>query len=241
MFTSRHRVSAVVVGSFVALIMAAPIAPASAEGLFDLLFKPSQRQAPAPAASPYADPTQPAEAAVPRVERSPSVSYCVRLCDGKFFPIQRSAATPAQVCSSFCPAAKTKIFSGSGIDHATARDGTRYADLASAFAYRPRVVDGCTCNGKDGFGLVNMQAAEDPTLRPGDIVATSNGLAAYGGGRKAGADFTPIGSYSGVSAEMRKKLADTKVAPAAAVAAPAPKTDLKTVNDGEGKRAQLTR
>ena len=40
-----------------------------------------------------------------------SVAYCVRLCDGRYFPIQRHAnASPAQLCSAFCPAAKTQVF-----------------------------------------------------------------------------------------------------------------------------------
>ncbi len=121
-----------------------------------------------------------------------SVAYCVRLCDGRFFPIQRSSgADPAQICSGFCPAAQTKIFSGSGIDHASARDGARYADLKNAFAYREKTIPGCTCNGKDAFGLVNTPAAADPTLRAGDIVATNTGFVTYTGGRR-NAEFTPV-------------------------------------------------
>ena len=151
----------------------------------------------------------------------PAVSYCVRLCDGHFFPIQRSAATPVEICNSFCPAAHTKIFSGASIDHAVAHDGTRYADLSNAFVYRTRVVPGCSCNGKDAFGLVNMQAAEDPTLRHGDVVATADGFVAYSGTHKKTADFTPINnSASGVSAESRRQLAQTRIAPAST---PAPR------------------
>ena len=77
-------------------------------------------------------------------------AYCVRTCDGRYFPLQRNAgASPAELCKSFCPAAKTMVFSGSKIDHAVGPDGTRYADLDNAFAYRDKVVDNCTCNGKD--------------------------------------------------------------------------------------------
>jgi hypothetical protein len=138
----------------------------------------------------------------------------VRLCDGHFFPIQRTAATPAETCSSFCPASHTKVFSGSSIDRAVARDGGRYADLANAYAYRDRVVPGCTCNGKDAFGLARVQVADDPTLRPGDIVATETGFATYNGngGRKRGADFTPIDASRGQS-EWRRQLAKTPIAP----------------------------
>ena len=59
-----------------------------------------------------------------------SVAYCVQLCDGRFFPVQRPAgAAPEQTCSSFCPATRTKIYRGASIDQAVAADGRRYADL----------------------------------------------------------------------------------------------------------------
>ena len=79
--------------------------------------------------------------------------YCVRTCDGRYFPLQRHAGTsPAEQCKSFCPAAKTMVFSGSKIDTAVAQNGTRYADLDNAFAYRDKVSDGCSCNARTGSG-----------------------------------------------------------------------------------------
>jgi hypothetical protein len=187
-----------------------PGAPASAQGLFDFLFGAPRRPMPA-SASAYADPSQ-SNPFGRRSEHSASggaVAYCVRLCDGRFFPIQRSSgADPAQVCSSFCPAAKTKIFSGGSIDHASARDGTRYADLRSAFSYRERIVPDCTCNGKDSADLVTRPAAEDPTLRTGNIVATENGFVAYTGNKRRDAEFTPV------TGEMRARLAGVRIVPA---------------------------
>lgn len=104
-----------------------------------------------------------------------SVAYCVRLCDGRYFPMQRHAnATSIQLCNAFCPAAKTQVFNGSQIDHAVASTGARYASLDNAFVYREKIVPGCTCNGKDTFGLAKIDAAHDPTLRPGDIVASGD-------------------------------------------------------------------
>jgi hypothetical protein len=109
-----------------------------------------------------------------------STGYCVRLCDGRYFPVQRAGeVSPDALCSAFCPASKTKVYFGSNIDHARASDGKRYEDLDNAYEYRERVVPDCTCNGKDAFGLVALDAASDPTLRPGDIVATKDGLMAY--------------------------------------------------------------
>ena len=104
-----------------------------------------------------------------------AVAYCVRLCDGRHFPMQRhSNATSIQLCNAFCPAAKTQVFNGSQIDHAVAANGARYANLDNAFVYREKVVAGCTCNGKDSFGLAKIDIKSDPTLRPGDIVASGD-------------------------------------------------------------------
>jgi hypothetical protein len=242
MLNSRHISMSLAVLAAIAL---AP-APASAQGLFDIFFGGTQRPAPPPSASAYADPTQnvgrPSDAG-PRVETGPAVSYCVRLCDGRFFPIQRSAATPVEVCNSFCPAAKTKVFSGGGIEHAVAHDGTRYADLANAFVYRTKVVPGCTCNGKDAFGLVNtMKAAEDPTLHQGDVVATADGFVAYSGGGRHG-DFTPIEAASSparISSEARRQLSQTKIMPGSAPASEQVNASAAT-RDGNDRQAQLSR
>jgi hypothetical protein len=52
-------------------------------------------------------------------------------------------------------------------------------------------------------------------LRPGDVVATSNGLVAYSGprGGSQSGDFTPVASYPGLTAEIRARLTEIKVAP----------------------------
>ena len=189
------------------LAIAAAPAPAAAQNLFDFFFSGARRPSPPPMASAYADPQAEPNGARPsdqRLESGPAVSYCVRLCDGRFFPIQRSAATPVEVCNSFCPASRTKIFSGGSIDHAVAHDGSRYADLSNAFAYRNRIVPDCTCNGKDAFGLAPFDMSNDPTLRPGDIVSTKDGFVAYSGARGQGAAFTPIDSGS-VSAQLNPR------------------------------------
>jgi hypothetical protein len=201
-----------------------PTGPASAQGVFDSLFG----RRPASPANAYADPSPSFNpfnlfGSRPEAQRPPEMgvggAFCVRTCDGRFFPVQQHAGlTPAQACSSFCPAAQTKIYNGSSIEQSVGPDGRRYTDLATAFAYREKIVPGCTCNGKDAFGLVTTPVDEDPTLRPGDIVATNNGLMAYNGNigsaRKQTASYTPISSYSGLSGDLRRKLTETKVAPA---------------------------
>jgi len=165
------------------MLSAAP-AVAQNENFFEMLFGRQQRprQYVPPQASPYADPSQPNVGERPAPSSGGggrAVAYCVRLCDGRYFPIQRHAnANPAQLCSAFCPAAKTQVFNGSQIDHAYAGGGQRYADLENAFVYRQRIVEGCSCNGKDSFGLARLDVVSDPTLRPGDIVSSGDNVKA---------------------------------------------------------------
>jgi hypothetical protein len=114
------------------------------------------------------------------VEAAPStgrvVSYCVRTCDGRYFPMQRHAtANPVQLCNSFCPASKTQVFTGSEINYAVAPNGVAYAQSENAFVYRKQVVAGCTCNGRDAFGLAPIDITADPTVKQGDIVMTAEG------------------------------------------------------------------
>ena len=228
--------------------------PASSQGVFDTLLGAINRPAPralSPQMSSFAPPLL---LSAPLSENrssseggGPYAAYCVRLCDGSFFPLQRnSAASPAERCRSFCPAAKTKIFSGSKINSAVAPDGSRYADLANALLYRTRVVDNCTCNGRDAFGIARMDIAGDPTLRTGDIVAINGGFAAYTGSKsitRQPADFTPIARYSGLSNDARRKLSETKVLPArqAAVQTPALMQAESKSPRREDRRAQLAR
>ncbi|PJG51946.1 hypothetical protein CVM73_28565 [Bradyrhizobium forestalis] len=104
-------------------------------------------------------------------------AYCVRSCDGRYFPAQGSdAESKAQSCKSFCPASETSLVYGSNIEEAATEDGRSYSDLPNAFRYRNEIVAGCTCNGKDPVGLAQVKVEDDPTLRKGDIVAGANGL-----------------------------------------------------------------
>jgi hypothetical protein len=141
----------------------------------------------------------------------------VRSCDGKYFPLQtRGGTTPAQMCQAFCPAGNAKVYFGSNIDGATAANGQRYADSENAFAYRKALRPDCTCNGRDPAGLAPVDLSADTSLRPGDIVATATGLAAYNGirlGTDQTPDFTPVADYPGLTAQLRARLGEMKVAP----------------------------
>jgi hypothetical protein len=213
----------------VAIVVSGPVAlgprVASAEGLFDFFFNPpkqQQRQAPAPANF-FADPfglNQQAAAPKPIATAGSGAAFCVRSCDGKYFSITaRGGATAAQMCQAFCPASATKVFFGSSIDGASSASGERYADSENAFAYRKALRADCTCNGRDPAGLAPVDLALDASLRPGDVIATSSGLVAYTGirlGASQTADFTPVASYPGLTADVRARLNEMKVAPVSA-------------------------
>src|ERR1700760_102585 len=181
--------------------------PASAEGLFDFFFggnKQPRQEAP-PQASFFADPTngpQPATPVPPRpVAGGSGPAFCVRSCDGRYFPLMRGAASPVQMCQAFCPASATKVFYGSTIDGATTASGERYADSENAFVYRKTFRADCTCNGRNSAGLAPIDLALDNSLRAGDVIATTKGLLAYSGvaadGQAGG--YTPIASYPGLT------------------------------------------
>jgi hypothetical protein len=197
--------------------------PASAENLFDFFFGGNkQRQETPPQASAFADPTNGPQPQTPPplrgVADGSGPAFCVRSCDGKYFPLMRGAASPVQMCQAFCPASATKVFYGSNIDAATSVTGERYADSANAFAYRKALRADCTCNGRNSAGLAPVDLALDNSLRAGDVVATSEGLVAYSGVRADGGagDFTPIASYPGLTAALRARLGEMKVAPVTA-------------------------
>jgi hypothetical protein len=222
--------------------------PAAAQGFFDF-FGFGRRPAPPPQqVQPYApfesDDAAPVER---RADATPGATYCVRLCDGHFFPLPRGA-NAAETCSSFCPTAKTKVFSGGGIERAVASDGKRYSDLENAFAYRDKIVNGCTCNGRDALGIARVNVAEDPTLRAGDIVAASGGMSVYRGKAHGVAQFTPV-DKSKVSKEMRSRLANMRIQPeyngedrtaSEASEQPAETTGTPAASERSGKRERRT-
>ena len=209
-----------------ALVGSVALAPrvASAEGLFDFLFGGIQKQQrQAPPANFFADPfglnQQPAPPPRAVASSGSGPAFCVRSCDGKYFPLMRGNASPVQMCQAFCPASPTKVFFGSTIEGASSGNGERYADSENAFAFRKALRADCTCNGRDPAGLAPVDLTLDTSLRPGDIIATTSGLVAYSGvrvGTGQTPEFTPVASYPGLTADVRARLGEMKVAPVAA-------------------------
>ncbi|MFZ5739796.1 MAG: DUF2865 domain-containing protein [Pseudomonadota bacterium] len=184
----RKRLSGRMLLGATAIATAAAMAtPAAAQDFFQALFggfhapRPSYHQPRMPAL-PFADEGYVRERE--RVSRpsqrsysSGGQAYCVRTCDGRYFPISATGGeSKAETCNSFCPASDTKVVYGSSIDSARTPGGKPYSELPNAFKYRTEIVAGCTCNGKDQFGLAKIPVEDDPTVRKGDIIAGKDGL-----------------------------------------------------------------
>jgi hypothetical protein len=211
----RMLVAAVIVGPVV-------LTPemSLAEGLLDFFFGGGKQQHQTSFFNNLLNNNNPESPPPPRpAVVSAGPAFCVRSCDGKYFPLMRGAASPAQMCQAFCPASPTKVFFGSSIASAYATTGERYADSENAFAYRKALRADCTCNAHNPAGLASVDLAMDGSLRSGDVLATADGLVAYSGirvGNDQTPDFTPVASFPGLTPEVRARLNDIKVAPARA-------------------------
>lgn len=240
------------------VITALTTSASHAENLFDLLFggfKKPQTQT-SPQTSFFADPfglNQPAPTQ-PLVASGGGPAFCVRSCDGRYFPLARANASPVQMCQAFCPASATKVFYGGSINEAISAAGERYAESDNAYAYRKELRADCTCNGRDPAGLAPVDLTLDASLRPGDLVATTDGLMAYSGvrlGNDQSAEFTPVASYPGLTSEVRARLNGMKVTPnpantlagrapeAVQVVTPANTLPAKPVSSHTGRRADI--
>ena len=140
----------------------------------------------------------PPRAETPRARASSGggQAWCVRSCDGRYFPLSVSGDQSAPTCHSFCPASETTVVHGSSIDGAATEGGKSYSELPNAFRYRNELVAGCTCNGHDQVGLAPIKIDDDPTIRKGDIVAGADGLmvANRTAGSHAAQNFSPASS-----------------------------------------------
>ncbi len=195
------------IGAPCAAIALTQASSAHAEGFFDFLLGIFQDH-PSPGPQQQNGYTSAPQSGVGRIAPAPlgqesvndaggstghSVAFCVRLCDGYNFPMEQMVnGPPGETCRAICPYSRTKVFFGNEIGVAVAQDRQRYTALDTAFLYRKQLVANCTCNGRDAFGLSTFDVMRDPTLRPGDIVSTKEGLLAYTGRSSEGAGFTPV-------------------------------------------------
>lgn len=201
-FKCGHRLAATGLAAAAIAVAAIGMPHARAQDFFGSFFDTlSGRPEPARRALNYGDPEisifppERAAPAAPRAGSGRSAAYCVRTCDGRYFPVSAANENArAATCNSLCPASETKVFYGSSIEHATAAGGKSYSSLPNAFKYREQLVPACTCNGKDPVGLASIGIENDSTIRKGDLVAGENGLivATTTANRKgAAANFSP--------------------------------------------------
>lgn len=196
----RRLISPVALGVTVVLVASAWVGSVQAEDDFlSALFgafagRPPRATIPLPFAS-EGMPMPPRDRGRARVITYAGQAFCVRTCDGRYFPVSGpDNQSRAASCSSFCPASDTKLVYGSNIDDAATENGKPYSELPNAFRYRDEIVSGCTCNGKDQFGLAPVRIEDDPTVRKGDLVAGPQGLMVAGRSadrRGASLNFTP--------------------------------------------------
>jgi hypothetical protein len=253
--TVAHRPGTLVAALAIVAGGLAASEPVHGQGLFDLLngiFRGAMRQYRDEPRAYREEPRRLLEgfAGLPGEERErmspssggPTAAYCVRLCDGRYFPLPANAGapamTPAKLCSALCPSAKTRIFTGSEIDHATDERGRSYAKLENAFLYRDRLVADCTCTGRDPTGIARIDPLADPTLRPGDIVVTADGPVVFKGDRQTPhrtSDFVPAHRHAGTPKSLRNQLSDMRIAPNLGTA-----TVLSDTQEPPGERPALS-
>lgn len=184
----RARSKRVSIAAGIGLVAAFVVLPnpsAEAEDFFSMMFRAfGGHRAPA-RSGPFSMMTYGDEPMVQGPPRAGSgrggsglAAYCVRTCDGRYFPAPPAGnqMSRAETCNSFCPAAETRVFYGSSIEEASTESGQDYADLPNAYRYRSELVKGCSCNGTDPVGLAKVDLKDDKTLRQGDFVAAADGL-----------------------------------------------------------------
>jgi hypothetical protein len=184
--------------AFAVCVCATPLS-AKAGDFFSNLFGTLGMRPPAPRPQtvlPFTNEDSPGEVPRRRVASARGQAWCVRGCDGRYFPVAGpDDQSRAESCHSFCPASETRLVYGSDVDNAVSENGKPYSELPNAFRYRSEIVAGCTCNGKDAAGLAKVAIENDPTLRKGDIVAGENGMVAVASpatAKHAAANFTPL-------------------------------------------------
>ncbi len=109
--------------------------------------------------------------------------YCVRACDGYYFPlIKSSAISGQQSCEFACPSARVELYHGETIEEARNAKGNRYSALPVAFSFRDRLTAGCSCtNPAASHDYYLRLSRKDPTLREGDVVVGENEAFVFSG------------------------------------------------------------
>lgn len=119
-------------------------------------------------------------------------TWCVRLCDGFYFPVSYSTNSSAYqrdlaICQGRCPGADVSLYSHPSYldpeDMVSTVSGERYTKLPTAFAYRTTVSSNCSCElsapqvktagaadtAADGAATAAATANADAETQTGDV------------------------------------------------------------------------
>jgi hypothetical protein len=153
-------------------------------------------------------------------------AYCVRTCDGFFFPMGPATSGGARdsqqaSCNAMCPGAETVLYSVArqgSIEDAVNVRGQTYTALRTAFRFRQGVDRSCSCQANATQGLARLPVTQDPTLRPGDVVVTEEGARVFRGSARfpyRAQDFVAAPAYGRLPADLRRRVAEIEAGLAA--------------------------
>lgn len=170
-------------------------------------------------------------------------AYCVRTCDGFFFPMGPTTSGAARdtqqaSCDALCPGAETVLYSVARqgtIEDATNARGQPYTALRTAFRFRQSVERTCSCQANATQGLARLPVTHDPTLRPGDVVVTEEGARIFRGAARfpyRAQDFVAARAYGRLPADLRRRVDEIEAGLAASGSGrlPARSADAGTVS-----------
>ena len=151
-----------------------------------------------------------------------SRTFCVRSCDGYYFPVGPITTgggrrAQADACNAMSPAAAVRLYSArnGAIETARSETGQIYGATATAFRYRERLEPGCSCQAGVNQGLARLAMAQDFTLRTGDLVVMDAGVRIFRGGGRfpyQPRDFVTARAYGRLSPDMRRRVVDIETA-----------------------------
>lgn len=144
-------------------------------------------------------------------------AFCVRTCDGFFFPMGPATSGGArqaqqESCTAMCPGAEVALYSVSrqgSIEEAVNARGQTYAALRTAFRFRQGLERACSCQGAAANGLARLPITHDVTLRAGDVVVTETGVQVFRGATRfpyQPRDFVAARTYGRLPADVRRRV-----------------------------------
>lgn len=145
-----------------------------------------------------------------------SGAFCVRICDGYYFPLVRSGDLNAQqACQYGCPSASVAVYEGSSIETARNLAGDEYTSLPTAFSFRNKTTEKCSCNFPQPAQSFSLSvASNDPTLRTGDIVFGDHEAFVCRGSKLLALDRSSLRSFK-IRENVRLMIAASRPRPAA--------------------------